>query len=93
MSGTKGHSGRKPDPTRLKLLKGNPGKRPLNANEPNPTPRLPRVARAPLRRGQEGVAPRRPLPAQPGPGLRPRPGCFRCLLHRLRPLGRSRAGP
>jgi P27 family predicted phage terminase small subunit len=43
MSGTKGHSGRKPDPTRLKLLKGNPGKRLLNDNEPKPSPRLPRV--------------------------------------------------
>ena len=28
--------GRKPKPTALKLLEGNPGKRPLNANEPIP---------------------------------------------------------
>lgn len=28
--------GRKPVPTRLKLLAGNPGKRPLNQNEPEP---------------------------------------------------------
>jgi P27 family predicted phage terminase small subunit len=28
--------GRKPVPTRLKLLKGNPGKRPLNNDEPRP---------------------------------------------------------
>ncbi len=28
--------GRKPTPTALKLLKGNPGKRPLPENEPNP---------------------------------------------------------
>ena len=28
--------GRKPTPTYLKLLKGNPGKRPLNKNEPRP---------------------------------------------------------
>ena len=28
--------GRRPKPTRLKLLTGNPGKRPLNANEPRP---------------------------------------------------------
>ena len=26
--------GRKPTPTHLKLVKGNPGKRPMNANEP-----------------------------------------------------------
>jgi len=28
--------GRKPEPTHLKLLKGNPGKRAINHNEPNP---------------------------------------------------------
>lgn len=28
--------GRKPKPTALKLLEGNPGKRPLNVNEPKP---------------------------------------------------------
>jgi P27 family predicted phage terminase small subunit len=28
--------GRRPKPTRLKVLTGNPGKRPLNANEPMP---------------------------------------------------------
>lgn len=28
--------GRKPKPTALKLLEGNPGKRPINANEPIP---------------------------------------------------------
>ena len=28
--------GRRPKPTRLKVLTGNPGKRPLNANEPRP---------------------------------------------------------
>ena len=43
MSGTKGQSGRKPDPTRLKVLKGNPGKRPVNENEPKPSVRLPRA--------------------------------------------------
>ena len=41
MSGVKGQSGRKPKPTSLKLLQGNPGKRPLNENEPRPAPRLP----------------------------------------------------
>jgi P27 family predicted phage terminase small subunit len=43
MSGTPGQSGRKPLPTSLKLLRGNPGKRPLNHNEPKPTTRLPRA--------------------------------------------------
>ena len=42
MSGTAGRSGRKPTPTRLKVLRGNPGHRPLNELEPEPQPRLPR---------------------------------------------------
>lgn len=29
--------GRKPKPTRLKVVSGNPGKRPINQNEPKPT--------------------------------------------------------
>src|ERR1700730_15645373 len=29
-------TGRRPIPTRLKLLRGNPGHRPINANEPKP---------------------------------------------------------
>ena len=33
--------GRKPKPTRLKALTGNPGKRPLNQNEPRPEPAVP----------------------------------------------------
>ena len=33
----------KPTPTALKLLKGNPGKRPLNKLEPRPRLRVPRV--------------------------------------------------
>jgi len=33
--------GRKPKPTALKLLAGNPGKRPLNRNEPKPGPKAP----------------------------------------------------
>src|SRR5262249_37411259 len=40
----KGHSlmqGRRPKPTHLKLLQGNPGKRPYNANEPKPAPQVP----------------------------------------------------
>ena len=49
MAGTKGHggsigrSGRKSKPTVLKLLAGNPGRRPLNQDEPKPKVRLPRV--------------------------------------------------
>jgi len=32
------NSGRRPQPTALKVLRGNPGKRPLNADEPTPPP-------------------------------------------------------
>ena len=31
-----GNAGRKPDPTVLRLLKGNPSKRPINKDEPKP---------------------------------------------------------
>lgn len=34
--------GRKPKPTALKLLEGNPGRRPLNPNEPKPQGKMPR---------------------------------------------------
>src|SRR5690606_36938676 len=34
--------GRKPKPTNLKVLEGNPGKRPLNQNEPKPKPIRPK---------------------------------------------------
>ena len=33
--------GRKPHPTKLKVLRGNPGKRPLNKKEPKPDPSIP----------------------------------------------------
>lgn len=33
--------GRRPKPTRIKALTGNPGKRPLNAHEPRPDPAAP----------------------------------------------------
>lgn len=33
--------GRPPKPTRMKVLTGNPGKRPLNKNEPRPDPVIP----------------------------------------------------
>ena len=41
MAGTSGRSGRRQAPTRLKLLRGNPGKRALNPDEPQPEPALP----------------------------------------------------
>ena len=34
--------GRKPKPTALKVLEGNPGGRPLNLNEPKPVKKAPR---------------------------------------------------
>lgn len=34
--------GRKPKPTALKILEGNPGKRPLNINEPKPISKAPK---------------------------------------------------
>ncbi len=42
MAGYPGKQGRKPTPTALKRLAGNPGKRPLNAHEPKPRAVLPR---------------------------------------------------
>ena len=42
MAGTSGRSGRRPVPTRLKMLHGNPGKRRLNDREPQPEARLPK---------------------------------------------------
>lgn len=36
-------AGRRPKPTHLKLLQGNPGKRPLNPNEPRPKVEIPSV--------------------------------------------------
>ncbi|KLU76025.1 phage terminase small subunit P27 family [Clostridium botulinum] len=34
--------GRKPKPTAIKIIEGNPGKRPLNKNEPKPEKKAPR---------------------------------------------------
>lgn len=42
MAGYVGKQGRKPKPTHLKLLAGNPGKRTLNAGEPKPRASIPR---------------------------------------------------
>ena len=36
-------AGRKPKPTKLKMITGNPGGRPLNKNEPEPTGGLPEM--------------------------------------------------
>lgn len=41
MAGRPGRSGRKPKPTYLKLLEGNPSHRPLTKNEPKPQPGRP----------------------------------------------------
>lgn len=38
-------AGRKPKPIALKLIEGNPGKRPLNTNEPKPPPEKPACPR------------------------------------------------
>jgi len=35
--------GAKPQPTALKIMKGNPGKRPLNKNEPQPEKKIPKA--------------------------------------------------
>ena len=50
--------GRRPKPTRLKVLTGNPGKRPLNADEPKPEaddPGVPARTR-PRRAARNGTA-------------------------------------
>jgi P27 family predicted phage terminase small subunit len=41
MAGYKGRQGRKPRPTKLKVLEGNPGKRRLNDKESDPPPAIP----------------------------------------------------
>lgn len=42
MPGVKGRSGRRPKPTALKILQGNPGRRPLHLDrEPRPDPAVP----------------------------------------------------
>lgn len=41
MVGTPGRSGRKPIPTPIKMLRGNPGRRPLPEGEPKPPAKLP----------------------------------------------------
>jgi len=41
VAGYKGKQGRKPKPTKLKLLEGNPGRRPIRKDEPDPPPAIP----------------------------------------------------
>jgi P27 family predicted phage terminase small subunit len=36
-------AGRRPKPTHLRLLQGNPGKRPINSNEPKPPAQAPEI--------------------------------------------------
>ncbi len=81
---------RKPTPTRLKLLGGNPGKRPLNLDEPQPEPTLPEP---PAHLSDEAKAewgrPRRAA-AAPWSGERPGPRRPRRLLPGVGALGRVR---
>ncbi len=53
--------GRPPIPTALKVLAGNPGKRPLNANEPKPAQKIPSC---PRHLGKEGRKEWRRISAQ-----------------------------
>ena len=55
-------SGPSPKPTELRLLEGNPGKRPINVNEPRPdrgkgTPRCPNSLEGPARAEWRRLAP------------------------------------
>lgn len=50
-----GKRGPKPEPTQLKILKGNPGKRPLNKSEPQPAPiKAPKGVRVPATLNVDG---------------------------------------
>ena len=48
-------AGRRPKPTHLRVLEGNPGHRRINKDEPKPTPRV-RVPAPPKHLGKEGRA-------------------------------------
>jgi len=53
-------AGRKPIPTRMKILRGNPGKRALPANEPRPTagiPKMPSKLSSRARRAWRSIGP------------------------------------
>lgn len=43
MAGARGRSGRRPTPTRLRVVRNNPGRRPLNDKEPKPQTALPNL--------------------------------------------------
>jgi P27 family predicted phage terminase small subunit len=59
--------GRKPTPTALKVLRGNPGKRPINKQEPKPAPKVPDM---PMWLSAEGKAEwRRVVPELDGIGM------------------------
>ena len=86
--------GRRPKPTRLKMLTGNPGKRPLNDDEPRPEDEHSGVPAGawPGRPSRMGPARRRTRRAAPAHQSRSRGACR--LLRRLRALGRGdRADP
>ena len=81
--------GRRPKPSRIKALTGNPGKRPLNPHEPRPVPAMPECPPelSPVAR-QEWDAPwRRAVEAEPSHALRSRRA--RHLLRSLCVLGGS----
>jgi hypothetical protein len=46
LKGAPAMRGRKPTPTTLKLMAGNPGKRPLNRHEPKPVTSIPHLPSA-----------------------------------------------
>ena len=48
--------GRKPKPTRLKVINGNPGKRPLNLDGPIPEAAIPPTGTDPRGSGPNGTA-------------------------------------
>ena len=57
----KNQGGATPKPTALKILEGNPGKRPINDNEPRPTPVAPPMPRGLLPEAQrfwKAIAPK-----------------------------------
>ena len=84
--------GRRPKPTRLKMLTGNPGKRPLNHDEPRPEAAIPECPPelGPVARAGMGPARRRTRRTAPAHQPRSRRPCR--LLRRLRALGRGHRG-
>lgn len=83
--------GRKPKPTHLKLLEGNPGHRPINGAEPKPNPGLPTCPHSSQPLGQGRVETLRPGVAGDGHPDRHQPRCPCRLLPIMGALGRGRA--